>query len=411
MPPLWQLRVFLSCPEDMGTEANLVADVISRLNPRLEDSCGVSLRLLTWKTAVVPGIGPDPQAVINEQIGKYDIYIGLLGSRFGTETPRAGSGTEEEFGTAYDRFKESPQSLRVLFYFKDDIGSLQKVDPEQLRKVQQFRRRISEAGVFYHVYKTDEFSQTLENHIWTLIEKQWESNRWRGGSDGGDHGRGADKLIADADTDTTKSDSALATILGRSEFLAENLADETDDRPGLLDVMVEAEDNLTESTASLARITEITRRLEKQLEARTAGVKSSTQSAKELKHFVDGAAADMKAYAKDLQAEIAVYSTRINSGFDLTEAAIDFWLREGSVDRDQVTELVKNLEAYVSTLQESVAAMSTFRNIIDAAPPVAKSMRQAKRAVTYQVDQLIAVALVSADKAIKLQGKARVGKK
>jgi len=37
--------------------------------------------------SLVPGVGPDAQAVINNQVGEdYDIYIGILGHRFGTQT-------------------------------------------------------------------------------------------------------------------------------------------------------------------------------------------------------------------------------------------------------------------------------------------------------------------------------------
>lgn len=51
-----------------------------------------------FETDIMPGFGSDPQAVINEQINDdFDIFVGLLKGKFGTPTPRAGSGTEEEF--------------------------------------------------------------------------------------------------------------------------------------------------------------------------------------------------------------------------------------------------------------------------------------------------------------------------
>ena len=43
-------------------------------------------------------MGSDPQQIINSQVSdEYDIFIGILWTRFGTPTERAGSGTEEEF--------------------------------------------------------------------------------------------------------------------------------------------------------------------------------------------------------------------------------------------------------------------------------------------------------------------------
>jgi hypothetical protein len=55
-----------------------------------------------------------------KQIGdKYDIFIGMLSTKFGSRTPRAGSGTEEEFNRGYGRFIKNPNELRIVFYFKD----------------------------------------------------------------------------------------------------------------------------------------------------------------------------------------------------------------------------------------------------------------------------------------------------
>ncbi|MYD31374.1 MAG: DUF4062 domain-containing protein, partial [Nitrospira sp. SB0661_bin_20] len=62
--------------------------------------------VVRWETRTTPGFGKDPQDVINKQISDaYDIFIGIMWTRFGTPTPRAGSGTEEEFLRAYDRYK------------------------------------------------------------------------------------------------------------------------------------------------------------------------------------------------------------------------------------------------------------------------------------------------------------------
>ncbi len=53
-------------------------------------------------------MGEDSQDVINKQIGSdYHIFVGIMWKKFGTETKRAGSGTEEEFSLAYDRYKKN----------------------------------------------------------------------------------------------------------------------------------------------------------------------------------------------------------------------------------------------------------------------------------------------------------------
>jgi len=130
--------------------------------------------------SLVPGVGPDAQAVINNQVGEdYDIYIGILGHRFGTQTPRAGSGTEEEFERAYQRWRNVPDTVRILFYFKSasDVP-LQELDLAQLGKVQEFRRRIS-PQVLYSNFKTaDDFLKQVRDHLWQLIIREWKAGRW-----------------------------------------------------------------------------------------------------------------------------------------------------------------------------------------------------------------------------------------
>jgi hypothetical protein len=95
---LTELIVFISCPEDLAAERQVIQSAIEEINPILRDSHGVILRTLVWAENVLPGIGLDVQDVIDSQtVGKYDIYIGLLGARFGRPTKRAGSGVVGQF--------------------------------------------------------------------------------------------------------------------------------------------------------------------------------------------------------------------------------------------------------------------------------------------------------------------------
>ena len=49
-----------------------------------------------------PVRGGEPEVLINDQIGKYDIFLGVMWRRFGTPTGVAESGTEEEFRRALE---------------------------------------------------------------------------------------------------------------------------------------------------------------------------------------------------------------------------------------------------------------------------------------------------------------------
>jgi hypothetical protein len=108
---------------------------------------------IMWETDASPGVGSDAQDVINQQLANYDIFIGLLSARFGTPTKRANSGTEEEFGRAFERYIADSSGIRILFYFRNtsvkvhDIAAL-----IQAVHVCQFKIHLEQLGVLYQNY-------------------------------------------------------------------------------------------------------------------------------------------------------------------------------------------------------------------------------------------------------------------
>ena len=95
-----KIRIFVASPSDVARERDQLARVVEELNltiPAIAPEKKVVLELVRWETHVYPAIGPEPQRVVNEQIGDYDIFVGILWKRMGTPTATAASGTEEEF--------------------------------------------------------------------------------------------------------------------------------------------------------------------------------------------------------------------------------------------------------------------------------------------------------------------------
>ena len=113
------LNIFIGCPGDMAAER---AELL-KLRDHLGD-LGLHVRFLIWKNAT-PGAG-DAQKVIfdNYPIASWDIFIGLLWTRFGVPSgykdPISGetlTGTEAEFTGAYDAWKASDGARpQVLLY-------------------------------------------------------------------------------------------------------------------------------------------------------------------------------------------------------------------------------------------------------------------------------------------------------
>ncbi len=113
------LKVFIGCPGDMAPERAALLSLRDHL-----DELGCPVRFLIWKNAT-PGAG-DAQKVIFDHypIADWDIFIGLLWTRFGVPSgivdPLSGetlTGTEAEFAGAYDAFLASGgKRPQILLY-------------------------------------------------------------------------------------------------------------------------------------------------------------------------------------------------------------------------------------------------------------------------------------------------------
>lgn len=108
----------------------------------------------------MPLLGDHPQSIINEQgVDGADIVVALFGSRLGSPTREAVSGTVEEIERAVNSGKP------VHPYFST-APLPHDVDTSQLDGLRQFRQEISERGL---LGEFDDVRQ-LESQIWAAIE-------------------------------------------------------------------------------------------------------------------------------------------------------------------------------------------------------------------------------------------------
>lgn len=169
-----ELRVFVAAPTEVSDDKATVRRVVEELNSIHGSHTEIVLRYVGWETDVHPGVGQDAQTVINDQIGDhYDIFVGLMWSRFGQATGRFGSGTEEECNRALERVKADPGSLSLLFYFKDAAINPSKIDGAQLLAVTQFKAELGSNGVLYDTYHSaDELASKLRQHL-AAVCREW----------------------------------------------------------------------------------------------------------------------------------------------------------------------------------------------------------------------------------------------
>ncbi len=175
-----RLRVFVASPGDVLDERERLRLVVDELNRILADSLGRSLELLDWRD-VVPSMGRPEDVILDQlKLDAWDIFVGILWTRFGSPTggihPETGapflSGTEEEFTLAYHSWQKTKRP-RILFYRCMRSPQLDKLDASQFQRVQQFFVQFEAEGEhpgLYQPYKTlEEFERRVRNDLMRLI--------------------------------------------------------------------------------------------------------------------------------------------------------------------------------------------------------------------------------------------------
>lgn len=138
-------NIFLASPNELCDERDQVDKIIGILNDIYSTHHTIELTPIRWERHVYPDAGR-PQAVINAQIGKYDIFIGMMwkwyGMAAGARDHEEESGTAEEFRLARQAHERNP-SMKLFFYFVEEpFWPKSKDDIDQLKKVFSFRKEI-----------------------------------------------------------------------------------------------------------------------------------------------------------------------------------------------------------------------------------------------------------------------------
>lgn len=154
------LYVMIASPGDVAEAREAVYRALSRWNESNSRNRGLVLLPLRWETGTVPELGDHPQSIINRQLlHDADIVVALFGSRVGSATPTAISGTVEEIEHAIESGKP------VHLYFST-APHANDVDLEQLKALRDFRKALEERGLYGTFNSIDE----LTAHIWQAIE-------------------------------------------------------------------------------------------------------------------------------------------------------------------------------------------------------------------------------------------------
>ena len=164
-----KIRIFISSPGDVAAERDALENLIkTELQLTLGRRYNLYLEPLRWETYVAPGMGDIQQRVFDE-MGAYDIFIGIFWKRFGTPTAEHESGSEAEFRDAYARWEKDNSRPVMLYFCQRPFMPDTKDALTQMGKVLEFRKEIENKGLYSTYSQISEFERLLSRHLFDTI--------------------------------------------------------------------------------------------------------------------------------------------------------------------------------------------------------------------------------------------------
>lgn len=367
------LQVFVASPGDVAEEREVLESVVAELNHTWSKSLGVRLELLRWETSTRPGIGSEPQAVINSQIGdEYDVFIGILWGRIGTPTSKAESGTLEEFERAHARWVTDRSSIEIMVYFKDKAIKPSEIDGDQNNRVQHFKRSLGHEGVLHRTFEgTENFESLVRAHLSAVAQK------WSRGQ-------------------TSSAQSSVPPPVVSPVVNAGGPAEaEGDDDFGLLDHLDRFGMSVEQMNAGLHAIADATASMGEQMNRRTAEIQdigeiSDPQQMKDARRTVKASAEDMNRYVDILDGQLPLLTRSRREAFEAISKALSLYDDFDSEDTLQSDQLGMSLRTMVEAASGSLDSVREFKATVGGLPRLTSDLNRAKRRVVKSLDEVVA---------------------
>ena len=359
------LNIFVASPSDVSEERNCLDSVVSRVNSSFAKTC-VRLELIRWEQDASPALGGDAQTVISDQLPTdYDVFVGIMWNTVGTQTGRAESGTIEEFERALERFEQDPESVRVMLYFKDSVPlSMGDIDPEQLKKVREFRSRIESKGL-YHVFNdTNDFANAVHVHLTKLVMDHLPQ----------EGGRVSPQSLADAqDVNAHEEEEGLLE-------LEETLEAEMNALSGVVHRMEEAIADIGAQFHRRTRNFEL-------INAQPTSANSQQSLRGDLKRLLGHSSRDMDRFVSAMQNELPLYRQHLDRGIGSLVRFIPLRIQFGA-DEGEMAAQVRGLMNTMDSMMESIQG---FKDSVHELLPLTSPLVRSKRAIERVLQQTIEI--------------------
>jgi internalin A len=169
------LRVVVASPGDVQPERELLPTVIDEVNRGMAADRGLRLELSRWETDAHPGFHAEgPQGLIDPilKITDCELLIGIFWKRFGTPTPDGKTGTEHEFGLAYEGWKEKGSPQILVYFNQKAYAPKSKAEAEQWGQVLEFKDKFPKEGLWWPYKGKVQFEKLVRNHLVNYIRNR-----------------------------------------------------------------------------------------------------------------------------------------------------------------------------------------------------------------------------------------------
>lgn len=166
-----QYLIFISSPSDLKEERIMLEKYI-KTELKIEDN---AFDVVAWEKNLPSMVTNNPQKEINEQLLKpSDMLIGIFKRKFGSPTKEYASGTVEEIE------KFISDNKPVSLYFLDSevqVNALSKEELSDLIKIQEFKDKYKDVGVYVEVSNIQDIIDRLHIDIKSGIDKIARDNK------------------------------------------------------------------------------------------------------------------------------------------------------------------------------------------------------------------------------------------
>lgn len=355
--------IFLASPSDLDEERFAVEEVVAELNLTYSPVNNLVIELLKWETHSAPGISNlHPQKIINHDIGNdYDLFLGIIWKKFGTQTDEAESGTQEEFNNAIKKYKLDNNSVQILFYFKNAVPkTINEINPEELIKIREFKKSLNEQKMLYSEFNTvDDFKNYLRIHIPRRLNTLIENHK-------------------------NCSVETIPAII--------NDIDEND--LGILDYSEMYQSLLNDATISLTKIGDYTESIGNEVGEKANQITRISLTPNPNKVLVNEimkrTAKLLKDYSNRLETETPIFynsfEEAIKAGTNIINLTDDFYT-ENTIN--ELKEAKKAILVLRKNMPIAIEAMTTFYISVKELPRIQLDINQAKKLLMIQLEDLI----------------------